>query len=102
MVNVYNNEGEIIGEVKYSTNLDRWDGRNYTSGSTGRHKGLTRLKNGQFVLIHGTDWQGERDTAEIISANQALQEILKSGNLDLLKEHPELETIREKIIIQEA
>ncbi len=101
MVNVYN-EGEIIGEVKYNTNLDRWDGRNYTSGSTGRHKGLTRLKNGQFVLIHGTQWQGERDTAEIITPEQALQEILKSGNLDLLKEHPELEAIRVETIIQEA
>jgi len=102
MVNVYNNEGEIIGEVKYNTNLDRWDGRNMTSGSTGRHKGLTRLKNGSFVLIYGTDWQGERDTAEIITPEQALQEILKSGNLDLLKEHPELEAIREETIIQEA
>ena len=102
MVNVYNSEGEIIGEVKYNTNLDFWDGRNWTSGGTGCHKGLTRLKTGQFVLIYGTDWIGQKDRAEIISAEQAVQEILKSGNHGLFKEHPELEAIREETIIQEA
>ena len=55
-------------------------------GSTGRHKGLTKLKHGQYVLIHGTQWQGERDWAEIISKKEALQEVLRSGNLELLEE----------------
>lgn len=85
MVKVYDDE-EIVADVDYNTNLDYWNGSNWTSGSTGRHKGLTRLENGQFVLIHGTDWQGEKDYGEIISKSQALQEILSSGDLELLDE----------------
>ncbi len=85
-VNVYDGD-EVIARVKYNNNLDFWDGHNWSCGSAGRHKGLTRLKNGQFVLIHGTDWQGERDYAEIISAQEALQEILKSENEELLKKY---------------
>ncbi|GGK22603.1 hypothetical protein GCM10010965_14380 [Caldalkalibacillus thermarum] len=84
-VNVYEG-GVVVAQVNYNNNLDFWDGRNWSCGSVGRHKGLTRLKDGRFVLIHGTDWQGERDFAEIISAEQALQEILSSGNEELLEE----------------
>ena len=86
-VNVYADESmeEVIARVRYNQNLDFWDGRNFTCGSTGRHKGLTKLKDGRYVLIHGTQWQGEKDYAIVISAEQALQEILKSGNHDLLE-----------------
>jgi hypothetical protein len=86
-VNVYEDEfmEKVIARVRYNQNLDFWDGRNFTCGSTGRHKGLTRLKDGRYVLIYGTQWQGEKDYAIVISAEQALQEILKSGNLDLLE-----------------
>ncbi|QZT33672.1 hypothetical protein HUR95_15820 [Caldalkalibacillus thermarum TA2.A1] len=84
-VNVFEG-GVVVARVNYNDNLDFWDGRNWSCGSVGRHKGLTRLKDGRFVLIHGTDWQGERDYAEIITAEQALQEILSSGNEELLEE----------------
>jgi hypothetical protein len=83
-VNVYD-EGEVVARVRYNCNLDFWDGRNFTCGTTGRHKGLTKLKDGRYVLIHGTQWQGEKDYAEIITPQQALQEVLKSGNTELLK-----------------
>lgn len=83
-VNVYNHDNDIIARVEYNSNLDFWDGSNWTCGSTGRHKGLTKLKNGQFVLIHGTQWQGDRNYAEVISAEQALQEVLSSENEELL------------------
>ena len=85
-VNVYENEfmEEVIARVRYNQNLDYWDGRNWTNGGVGRHKGLTKLRDGRYVLIHGTNWQGEKDWAEIISPEQALQEILKSGNTELL------------------
>lgn len=86
MISVYNSEGDVIGQVEYNDNLDYWDGRNYTNGGTGLHKGLTRLSTGEYVLIHGTQWQGDRDHAETISAERALQEILKSENQSLLKE----------------
>ena len=58
-----------------------------TCGSTGYHKGITKLKTGDFVLIHGTQWQGERDSAEVISDKQAFQEILRSGDETLLKKY---------------
>lgn len=82
-VNVYEGS-KVIARVRYNNNLDYWDGRNWTNGGVGYHKGLTKLRDGRYVLIHGTQWQGEKDWAEIISPEQALQEILKSGNTELL------------------
>ena len=98
MVNVFDGE-EIIGQVSENTNLDYWDGNNHTCGSTGRHKGLTQLADGRYVLIHGSQWQGERDTAEIISAETALREILVSGNEELFSGFPELGELKGKILI---
>lgn len=86
MVNVYDENGRVIAMVEANNNLDRWDGSNWTCGSTGRHKGLTRLSDGRYVLIHTTQWQGERDYAEIISEKQALQEILEADAVELLEE----------------
>lgn len=101
-VNVYDN-GEVVGRVRYNANLDYWDGRNWTCGETGRHKGLTKLKDGRYVLIHGTQWQGERDYAEVITKEQALQEILKAQRLELLetKKFRELKELYKKEIIEE-
>ncbi len=92
MINVYENE-TIIARVNYNSNLDYWDGHNQTCGSTGRHKGITRLKSGKYVLIHGTQWQGEKDYAEVISKDEALQEILKSGNEELLDKFKDLKEL---------
>ncbi|MGE4282805.1 MAG: hypothetical protein AB7G87_03715 [Clostridia bacterium] len=83
-VNVENEYGDIIARVQYNHNLDYWDGRNWVNGGMGSHKGLTKLKDGRYVIIHGSDWQGDSSTAEIVSAEQALQEILRSGNDKLL------------------
>lgn len=93
MVNVYDGY-DVIARVQYNNNLDYWNGHDWTNGGVGRHKGLTRLKNGRYVLIHGTQWQGERDYAEIITANQALQEILHAGRLELLEE-PRFKELKE-------
>jgi hypothetical protein len=100
MINVYEGD-EVIGQVSENTNLDYWDGHNHTCGSTGRHKGLTQLQDGRYVLIHGTQWQGEKDTAEVISAETALKEILVSGNDELFKDYPELKELKEKTLIRE-
>ena len=83
-VNVYE-DGDVIARVRYNQDLDFWNGRNWQNGGVGRHKGITKLRDGRYVLIHGTNWQGEKDWAEIISPEQALQEILKSGNTELLE-----------------
>lgn len=86
MVNVYDENGRVIAMVEANNNLDWWDGSNWTCGSTGRHKGLTRLSDGRYVLIHTTQWQGERDWAEIVTPEQALQEILEADAVELLEE----------------
>jgi hypothetical protein len=88
-VNVYGSrffghEDEIIARVRYNTILDYWDGSNWKNGGVGRHKGITKLKDGRYVIIIGTDWQGERDYAYVVDADEALQEILKAQQLDLL------------------
>lgn len=88
MISVRDESGSIVARVEYNENLDYWDGRNNTNGSTGRHSGLTRLKKTkQFVLIHGSQWQGERNYAEIISDEQAYQEIAGSENEELMKKY---------------
>lgn len=97
MVNVYEN-GEIIADVDYNTNLDVWNGQNWQSGGTGKHRGLTRLEDGRFVLIYGSDWQGVEDYAEVITSEEALQEILKSRDLDLLDEFDLREDYENKLV----
>ncbi len=101
MVNVYDGD-QVVGQVSENNNLDFWDGNNYTCGSTGRHKGLTVLQDGRYVLIHGSQWQGERDNAEIITAETALREILISGNDGLFKDYLELEELKKKTLTAEA
>lgn len=77
MVNVYNDDGELIATVKYNSNLDVWNGSNYQNGGTGRHLGLTKLEDETYVLIHGSDWQGDMDWAEIIPPKKAYELIMK-------------------------
>jgi hypothetical protein len=104
-VNVYDDCGvmgkKVIARVNYNNNLDFWDGHNMTNGGTGCHKGLTRLKNGSYVLIHGTQWVGGESYGEIISKDQAIQEILRSNNLELFEKYPELEKIADSELIEE-
>jgi hypothetical protein len=100
MIPVYE-DGRVVARVKYNNNLDFWDGHNWTNGSTGHHNGLTRLKNGDYVLIHGSQWQGERDTAEIISRDEALQLVLDANDDDLWERFPELSKMRETELIEE-
>ena len=83
-VNVYQND-QVIARVRYNQDLDYWDGRNWQNGGIGRHKGITRLKDGRYVIIIGTDWQGEKDYAYVVDAEEALQEILKAQRLELLE-----------------
>ncbi len=101
MVNVFDENGDIVARVKYSSNLDFWDGHNMTCGSTGLHKGLTRLKDGRFVLIHGTQQQEQKDHAEIITPEEALREILSSGSTELLDKYPELKKLEAETLIEE-
>lgn len=101
-VNVYEKEMEtkIVARVGYNSDLDVWDGSNWTSGETGRHKGLAKLKNGSFVLIHSTQWQGEKDYGIIITADEALQEILRSDASEKLIKKYKLEKELNKLELE--
>ena len=96
-VNVYE-DGEVIARVRYNQDLDYWDGRNWTNGGTGMHKGITKLKDGRYVIIIGSQWQGARDYGYIVSPEEALQEILKAQRLELLdtKKFAELKKLYEE------
>jgi len=85
-INVYEDDyrEKVVARVRYNKNLDSWDGHEYNSGK-GLHKGITKLRDGRYVIIHGSQWQGSVDYGTIVSAEEALQEILKSGNSELLK-----------------
>lgn len=100
---VYDDCGEIVSKVNYNDNLDFWDGSNWSCGSIGRHKGLTKLRNGKYVLIHGTNWQGEKDSAELISDYQAYLEIVNSGNTELFESgrFKDLHKFEDKLIEKE-
>ncbi len=105
-VNVY--EGpeyreRVVARVRYNEILDRWDGSNWSNGGMGMHKGITRLKDGRYVIIIGSQWQGARDYGYIVSPEEALQEILQSGNTELLesKRFAELKKLQEELLIEE-
>lgn len=102
-VNVYDDNQNVIARVEYNSNLDQWDGKNWSCGSTGRHLGITKLKkSGKYVLIHGTDWQGERDWAWIISPEEAYKKIVESNNEELLEKYPDLKVYEEEIEEEEV
>ena len=89
---VYDDNNVIVGRVDYNEKLDFWDGHNFSSGQTGRHLGYARLlKSGQWVLIHGTQWQGERASAHVCTPEELIQAAIRTDNItDLLAAHPEL------------
>ena len=80
-VNVWASEGDkrVVAQVQYRHNLDSWDG-------PGRHKGITKLRDGRHVIIYGTEYPNEKDYALVVTPEEALREILESGNMYLLKE----------------
>lgn len=77
---VYRDESlsERVALVRYNARLDRFDGRDWSSGEPGKHRGLTRLADGRYALLVGSDIRGERDFGYVVSPEEALQEILKS------------------------
>ena len=85
LINVLSEDDlQVIARVQYNNNLDYWDGRNFQNGGLGLHKGLTKLKDGRYVIIKTSQWEGYKDKAYVISPHMALQEILKSYNHYLL------------------
>jgi hypothetical protein len=91
-VNVYEstNSNTVVARVQYNQSLDK---RGYNmpyhcyNDKEGFHAGLTKLKrtisNNSFVFISGSDYQNPRK-AWLIDDEEALSEVLKSENNDLL------------------
>jgi hypothetical protein len=90
-------EAQIISNVKYNQALDYWDGHNWTNGGTGLHKGITRLKkSGKMVIIEGSQWQGSRDIAYVVTDQEARNEIIQSGNTSLFEKWPHLNNFEDE------
>src|SRR5215470_13207237 len=85
-VPLYDEHGSCIGRVSYNANLDYWDGRNHTCGSTGRHLGIGKTRSGKFFLVHGTQWQGERDYAKIVSEQEAKEAVMRRDYTSLYRD----------------
>lgn len=80
MVPLLDTDGETgLGLVPYTSNLDYWDGHNRSNGKTGRHSGIGKLKAGGFYVCHGTQWEGERDYAEVINEATARSLAIAAG-----------------------
>jgi len=103
-VNVHDKNENIVARVEYNAKLDFWDGHNRTSGSAGHHLGITKLRDGSFVLIYGSEWESDRDHAKIVTAEIAIDAILRSGNMDILEEKKfsELKELMETTLLKEA
>lgn len=102
-VKVYKDGSELIGVVNYNEHLDYYVGTNCQNGGFGYHKGITKLKNGEFVIIEGSDYQGHESQAYVVTDKQALIEIIGSGNLELLelKKFKKLKDLYEKTMLIE-
>ena len=57
-----------------------WDGHNFER--SGRNSFLYRTKKGNFFVVHLTQWQGERDTLDPLSEQEAMD------LYERLQEHP--------------
>lgn len=97
-VNVYDENRKVVARVPYNNSLDVWDGSNFYNGGIGRHLGIERIKSGKYkgryALIYGTDWTGERDYAELVSDEEALQAVLKYND-ELLESDKDFAKLRD-------
>jgi len=92
LVNVYE-DGEIIAVVELTCNLDDF----YTGSVSGVHKGLARLQDGRYVLITSSDWQGDENTAKIITSEEAFDYIIRSENYYLFDD-PKFSELKPKFL----
>jgi hypothetical protein len=83
------NFNEVIGGKRYNTETAEviasnayWDGHNWER--SGRNTYLYRTKKGGYFATHLTCWQGERDTLEPLSQDEAVSmyESLQEHEID--------------------
>lgn len=78
-VNVLDENGQVVGRVRYNNNLDWWDGNNWTCGAVGKHKGLTKLKDGRYVLIHEPNGRERRIMQKSSPRKKRCRKFYKAG-----------------------
>lgn len=76
---------KLISRVKYNENLNYGDGKNIFGNGWGNHRGITKLKDGRFVIIFETDMQGEEPQAYVVSDEEAAREILESWHSEFFE-----------------
>jgi hypothetical protein len=86
----------VIGRKRYDTKtatliVDNayWDGHNFER--SGRNTFLYRTPNGGYFAVHQTCWQGERDSLEPLTVDEAVQlyeELRDEGAMDFEKAFP--------------
>ena len=70
--------GTAVGMVKYTNNLDQWDGNNWCEdGNSFKHLGVGKTEDGKFYACHGTEYTDEAETAEIISETEAKNLVMR-------------------------
>lgn len=105
-INVYEGEAlrpRVVARVRYNSKLDYWDGKSWSNGGAGMHKGITRLEDGRYVILVGSQWQGVRTYGHIVSPIEALMEITSSGNEALLNtaKFQELKELQKSCLVNE-
>lgn len=84
---------EVIADVKYNNDLDMFDGDDHFNPDRGRHLGFGQLDDGRFYLVFGTEYKGQHNYAVVVPAERIVKEALKSHNLHVLENYPELTQI---------
>lgn len=83
MIYVYDKNENVVASVRYNNNLDFWNGEFLSCGIKDMHKGLTKLEDGRYVLIYGSNVVNSKNVAEVVSDYQAYKEIMLSGSIEL-------------------
>lgn len=74
-------EKGIVNTAKavISYDLDQWNGSNWQCGGIGLHQAIFKSRNGQWYILHTSQWPGSTDTIEFISENEAYERLADLG-----------------------
>jgi hypothetical protein len=80
---------EVTVEDETCNNLDTWDGNNWNTGSNGLHQDVFRVLelDGEtvkdtFLLRHWSQWQGDHDMGQVMTAAELEAHIVKLSSGD--------------------
>lgn len=94
---------EVIARVEYISNLDSWNSGKWYCDDIGHHRGIQKIQKGyyagRYVMIRGSDYEGEEDYGELMSTCEALREIYYYKKFGLLEEYNFQVVDFEKIIL---